>query len=100
MNFTVTGRNFEITNAIRKFLKKRIAKTGDRLFDNAHIHFSFYVDKNRHMAEATVKQKGLTTRAKDETRDLYLAVDNVLGKVEKQLMKHKTQTQNLLTNKP
>jgi len=44
-------------------------------------------------------KKGLTTRAKDETRDLYLTVDNVLGKVEKQLRKHKSRTQNLLTNK-
>ena len=99
MNLTVTGRNFEITDAIKKFLEKRIAKKADRLYDNANIHFSFYVDKNRHMAEATVKQKDLTTRAKDETRDLYLTVDNVLGKVEKQLRKHKSRTQNLLTNK-
>ena len=99
MNLTITGRNFEITDAIKKFLKKRIAKIGNRLYDNANIHFSFYVDKNRHMAEAIVKQKGLTTRAKDETRDLYLTVDNVLGKVEKQLRKHKSRTQNLLTNK-
>ena len=99
MNLTVTGRNFEITDAIKKFLIKRIAKKGHRLYDNANIHFSFYVDKNRHMAEATVKQNGLTTRAKDETRDLYLTLDNVLGKVEKQLRKHKSRTQNLLTNK-
>ena len=99
MNLTVTGRNFEITDAIKKFLEKRIAKKADRLYDNANIHFSFYVGKNRHMAEATVKQKGLTTRAKDETRDLYLTVDNVLGKVEKQLGKHKSRTKNLLTNK-
>jgi putative sigma-54 modulation protein len=99
MNLTVTGRNFEITDAINNFIKKRIAKTGDRLYDNANIHFSFYVDKNRHMAEATVKQKGLTTRAKDETRDLYLTVNNVLVKVEKQLRKHKSRVQNLLTNK-
>ena len=99
MNLTVRGRNFEITDAIKKFLEKRIAKKADRLYDNANIHFSFYVGKNRHMAEATVKQKGLTTRAKDETRDLYLTVDNVLGKVEKQIRKHKSRTQNLLTNK-
>ena len=99
MNLTVTGRNFEITDAIKKFLKKRMTKKGDRLYVNTDIHFSFYVDKNRHMAEATVKQKGLTTRAKDETRDLYLTVDNVLGKVEKQLRRHKSRTQNLLTNK-
>ena len=99
MNLTVTGQNFEITDAIKKFLNKRIAKTGDRLFDNANIHFSLYVDKNRHMADAKVKQKGLTTRSKDETRDLYITVDNVLEKVEKQLGKHKSRTKNLLTNK-
>jgi len=40
------------------------------------------VNKSRHTAEATVKQKGLTTRAKDETRDLYLTANNVLGKIE------------------
>ena len=53
----------------------------------------------RLMAEATVKQKGLTTRAKDETRDLYLTVNNVLVKIEKQLRKHKNRVQSLPTNK-
>ena len=99
MNLTVTGRNFEITDAMKKFLNKRIAKKGGSLYDNTNVHLSFYVDKNRHMAEATIKQNGLTTRAKDKTRDLYLTLDNILGKVEKQLRKHKSRTQNLLTNK-
>ena len=76
-----------------------MAKIGDRLFDTANIHFSLYVDRNRHMAEATVNQKGFTTRAKDETRNLYLTVDNLLEKVEKQLGKHKSRTQSLITKK-
>ena len=69
------------------------------MYNNANIHFSFYAEKNRPKAEATVKQKDLTTRAKDETRDLYLTVESVLGKVEKQLRKHKSRSQSLLTNK-
>ena len=40
MNLTVTGRNFEITDAIKKFLKK-IAKKGDRLYDNGQHSFFF-----------------------------------------------------------
>ena len=64
MNLTVTGQNFEITDAIKKILNKRIAKTGNRLFDNANIHFSLYVDKNRHMAEVTVKPKRLNNPSK------------------------------------
>ena len=51
------------------------------------------------MAEATIKQNRLTTPAKDKTRDQFLTVDNILGKVEKQLRKHKSRTQSLLTNK-
>ena len=58
MNLTVTGRNFDITDAIKNYLNKKIAKTGDRLYKNASIHFYFYVDKTRHMAEATIKQNG------------------------------------------
>ena len=99
MNLTLTGRNFEVTDSIKNYLNKKIAKIADRLDENASIHFSFYVNKNHHIAEATIKQNGLTTRAKDKTRDLYLTLDNILGKVEKQLRKHKSRTQNLLTNK-
>ena len=57
MNLTVTGQNFEITDAIKKFLNKRIAKTGDRLIDIANIHFSLYVDKNSHMAGLQLNKK-------------------------------------------
>jgi len=51
------------------------------------------------MAEAIIKQKGLTTRAKDQTRNLYLTLDNVLEKVEKQLRKHKSRVHTLLIKK-
>ena len=39
------------------------------------------------MAETKIKQKGLTARAKDKTRDLYLSLDNILKKIKKQLRK-------------
>ncbi|MBT6297568.1 MAG: ribosomal subunit interface protein, partial [Nitrospina sp.] len=58
-----------------------------------------FVDKNRHMAEAIIKQKSLTTRAKDQTRNLYLTLSNVLEKVEKQLRKHKSRVHTLLIKK-
>jgi putative sigma-54 modulation protein len=99
MNLTVTGRNFEITDAIKNYLIKKIAKTEVRLYPNTCIHFNLFVNKNRHMAEATIKQKGLITHATDQTRNLYLTLDNVLRKVEKQLKKHRSRTQTLLVNK-
>ena len=99
MNLTVTGKNLKVTDAIKNYLIEKITQTDDSLYKNTSIHFNLFVDKNRHMAEAIIKQKGLTTRAKDQTRNLYLTLDNVLEKVEKQLRKHKSRTQSLLTNK-
>ena len=99
MNLTVTSKDFEITDAIKNYLTEKITAMEDRLHKNTSIHFNLFVDKNRHMAEAIIKQKGLTTRAKDQTRNLYLTLDNVLEKIEKQLRKHKSRVHTLLIKK-
>ena len=99
MNLTVTGKNFEITDAIKNYLTEKITQTENSLYKNTSIHFNLFVDKNRHMAEAIIKQKGLTTRAKDQTRNLYLTLDNVLEKIEKQLKKHKSRVHTLQIKK-
>ncbi len=99
MNLTVTGKKFEITDAIKNYLTEKITRTEDRLYENTSIHFNLFVDKNRHMAEAIIKQKGLTIRANDQTRNLYLTLDNVLEKIEKQLRKHKSRVHTLLIKK-
>ena len=99
LKITVTGKNLKITDAIKNYLIEKITQTDDSLYKNTSIHFNLFVDKNRHMAEAIIKQKGLTTRAKDQTRNLYLTLDNVLEKVEKQLRKHKSRVHTLLIKK-
>ena len=99
MNLTVKSKDFEITDAIKNYLTEKIIPIEDRLHKNTSIHFNLFVDKNRHMAEAIIKQKGLTTRAKDQTRNLYLTLDNVLEKIEKQLKKHKSRVHTLLIKK-
>ena len=99
MNLTVTSKDFEITDAIKNYLTEKITPIQDRLHKNTSIHFNLFVDKNRHMAEAIIKQNGLTTRAKDQTRNLYLTLDNVLEKIEKQLRKHKSRVHTLLIKK-
>jgi putative sigma-54 modulation protein len=90
LKIIVTGKNLKITDAIKNYLIEKITQTEDSLYKNTSIHFNL---------EAIIKQKGLTTRAKDQTRNLYLTLDNVLEKVEKQLRKHKSRVHTLLIKK-
>ncbi len=95
MKLTVTGRNIEITDAIRSHLDARMNKTIQDLGESADVHISLHVEKHRHMAEVTVKTKGFTVHADEETKDLYMTMDNVLAKIEKQLKKHKERSQDM-----
>lgn len=95
MKLTVAGRNIEITDAIHNHLDRRIEKNIQGLGEEADIHVALSVEKHRHFAEVTVKTKGYTVHAEEETNDLYTAMDNVLIKIEKQLKKHKNRTKDL-----
>ena len=94
MILTVIGRNIEVTEAIKKYLDKKINKTFQCINDNTNIHVSLHVQKHRHIAEVTAKTKGFTAYAGQETRDLYTTMDRVLEKISKQLKKYKERTQN------
>ena len=99
MKLTVTGRNIEITDAIRDHLNGRMSKTIQDLGESADVHISLHVEKHRHMAEITVKAKGCTVHADEETKDLYQTMDNVLAKIEKQLKKNKERSQDMRNKK-
>jgi putative sigma-54 modulation protein len=95
MKLTVTGRNIEITDAINDHLERKMKKTIQELGERADVHVALSVEKHRHFAEITVKTKGFTVHSEEETNDLYLAMDNALVKIEKQLRKHKDRAQDL-----
>ena len=95
MKLTVTGRNIEITEGIHNHLDRKMEKTIQELGEKADVHVALLVEKHRHFAEITVKTKGYTVHAEEETNDLYTAMDNALVKIEKQLRKHKDRAKDL-----
>ncbi|MFP6637339.1 MAG: ribosome-associated translation inhibitor RaiA [Nitrospinaceae bacterium] len=99
MKLTVTGRNINITDGIRDHMQNKMDKTINDLGDVADIHVALHIEKHRHLAEVTVKTKGLTVHSQQETHDLYASIDNALLKVEKQLRKHKEKAQDLRIKK-
>ena len=94
MKQMVIGRNIEITDAIKNRLDRKINKTFHGIDENTDIHVSLHVEKYRHIAEVTVKTKRFTAYANKMTSDLYITMDSVLEKIEKQLKKHKEREQD------
>lgn len=95
MKLTVAGIKIKVTQAIEDHLHKKIEKSLKNLAESADVHVALTVEKHRHFAEVTVKDKGYTVHGESETNDLYTAMDDAVEKAEKQLKKHKDRSKSL-----
>ena len=89
MNINLTGRHLEITPAIREHVTSKLAKI-KRHFENLiDINVILSVDKLKQKAEATVHMSGKTVFAETDDSNLYVAIDNLVDLLDRQVLKHK-----------
>jgi putative sigma-54 modulation protein len=89
MQVIVTGHHLEITDSLRAHIDSRFAKLG-RHFDNVtDVHVILSIEKLMQKAEATVHINGATIFAEDHQEDMYVAIDDMVDKLDRQITKHK-----------
>lgn len=92
MTIDITGRQIEVTPALRDFTEDKLKKL-ERLLDGPfHVHVILNVEKHRHHAEIQVKSRTALLSGQAETEDLYASIAEVADKIERQAHKHKEKT--------
>jgi putative sigma-54 modulation protein len=90
MNVEYTGRQYEITPAIRKEVETGLAKIRKILGDKFETKVILAVEKHRHKAEITISPRNGPIVGLAQSTDMKLAVSEALGHIEKQAVKYKT----------
>lgn len=90
MRIFVNGKNIEISEYLFELTDKKVRKLDKFFPDDAEAFVTLAVEKNRHIAEVTIRYKGGFIRGEEATLDMYASIDNVLEKLEKQIVKHRT----------
>jgi putative sigma-54 modulation protein len=88
MQVTVTFRRIEPTPALRRHAEDKVRRACKVLRRPIEAHLVLSVLKRRHVAEVTVTANQLVLNATAETHDLYAAIDDAVGKLERQIVKH------------
>nr|WP_314624581.1 ribosome-associated translation inhibitor RaiA [uncultured Noviherbaspirillum sp.] len=99
MNLTISGHHLEVTPAIREYLQgklERIRRHFDHVIDIAVI---LAVDnlpekEKRQRAEITLRLRGKDVHVASLAQDLYAAIDLLIDKLDRQVLKYKTRTQD------
>ena len=89
MQINFTGHRMDVTPALRMFTEEKFDRL-ERHFDKiTAINVVFDVEKLRQIAEATVLVAKGELHASSESEDMYTAIDILVDKLDRQLIKHK-----------
>ena len=89
MQITITGHQVQVTESLRNYVNEkfeRLKRHFDRVMD---VHIVLEVEKINQKAEATVQVNGATLFAEDIREDMYAAIDGLVDKLDRQIVKHK-----------
>ena len=96
MRISISGKNLEISSYMREVAEKKLAKL-DRYFpQDTEAQVTLSVEKNRHIVEVTIPHGGRIIRGEEVTTDMYASLDNVLDKLEKQILHNRTRLEKSL----
>jgi putative sigma-54 modulation protein len=99
MNLTISGHHLEVTPALRSYVTvklDRIMRHFDQVVD---VKVLLTVEKQkekerRQRAECNIHVKGSDMFAESSHQDLYAAVDELVDKLDRQVVRHKDRVQN------
>lgn len=90
MNIAFAFKNFEPSDHLRKYARRRFEKLGRFLpkSENVEMTVNLSVDKFRHKIEVQLAGDYLNLTAAEQSEDMYATVDMLLDKLEAQIKKH------------
>lgn len=89
MNIKVTGKNIEVTEAIRDYIEKRLERLEKFEGKNTDINVVCSVEREDQIIEIQINSDGEFLRVEERNEDLYASVDLAIDRAERQLRKEK-----------
>lgn len=100
MVFNIRGNKIEVTDAIKKYIEKRIGRL-DKYFENPsemRASVLIHISGVSQVVEVTIPAPKVILRAEARDKDLYTSIDEVVEKLERQIRKNKTKMKHKSRN--
>ncbi|HDX8116462.1 TPA: ribosome-associated translation inhibitor RaiA [Pseudomonas aeruginosa] len=89
MQVNISGHQLDVTDALRDYVGEKLSRL-ERHFDKiTNVQVIMEVEKLKQKIEATLRIAGGEIVANEEHEDMYAAIDLLIDKLDRQLIKHK-----------
>lgn len=93
MQVRITGRNIQLTEAMKNYVHKKIKRLEKYLDEPIDIQVVLSVEKFRQIAEVNISSKSGSFYGSEESHDIYASIDMVMDKLEEQVRRRKEKIQ-------
>ncbi|HEX2539604.1 MAG TPA: ribosome-associated translation inhibitor RaiA [Caldimonas sp.] len=99
MNLTISGHHLDVTPALREYVINKLDRITRHFDQVVDITVLLSVEKltekeRRQKAEVTLHVKGKDLFAEHSSEDLYAAIDQLMDKLDRQVVRHKGKVQD------
>jgi len=89
MQLSISGHHLDVSEALKNYVTEKFLRL-ERHFDHViDVHVILSVEKLVQKAESTVQVNGAKLFAEDSQDDLYAAIDGLIDKLDRQIIRHK-----------
>ena len=89
MNLTISGHHLEMTPAIREYVMNKLVRIKRHFDQMIDVSVVLSVEKLRQKAEINLHVRGKDLHCEATDTDLYAAIDALIDKLDRQVVKHK-----------
>lgn len=94
MNLTISGHHLEVTPALREHVRSKLERVTRHFDQVVDVNVLLTVEKlkekeRRQKAEVTLHVKGKDIFVEQSHEDLYAAIDQLMDKLDRQVVRHK-----------
>ncbi len=91
MKINIRGKNLDVNPALRQYAEKKLVKLQKYIKPEPRVcQVVFSTQRENYVVEVTIPLNGMIVRAEESAPDGFVSIDLVIGKLERQLKKHKT----------
>ena len=94
MQLSITGHHIDVTDSLRAYVMNKFVRLERHYERMTNVHVVLSVEKLIQKAEATIHTSGAELYADATSEDLYAAIDALVDKLDRQIVKHKEKTRS------
>ncbi|MDC1447813.1 ribosome-associated translation inhibitor RaiA [Candidatus Thioglobus sp.] len=94
MQLNLSGHHLDITSSIRQHTSDKLTKIKHHFDSVMNVNMILEVQKDLQKAEATIHVSGADLFAKAQSDDMYVSIDQLINKLDSQIIKHKEKLHN------